>query len=365
MDIHELNQEAVRANERYAQTMPKESLAASPIPVEDESPAKAKADPTAIVDEDTDSDGEGEVYTVPAVSQVPGKREAPEHVVRSLASVALGAGPVPAKLKDASEDVDPLLVPTFGQFLDLQVLPLYVADVPFAALSNVVEDHTGLPLDSDDETRVWTQLGRPSVATEAQAQRTAQKRRRAAAQTARRAGKADAQPPVPPLSLLGGESGRTREALMQMLTAAAKPASGQKPLPRAMMGSSVVEKRRTDRSAPAGHQAKRAMGPPPDMPWRRGSTSSAALATSRHLGRGGMPTPLGLVSERSISRAFATAAPSTPAPKRPAPSPQSLRGSGLTRSQATAAAESGAGHTAMFDLMADTPQTKTSPSKLM
>ena len=78
-------------------------------------------------------------------------------------------------------------------------------------------------------------------------------------------GQADAQPPVPPLSLLGGESGRTREALMQMLTAAAKPASGQKPLPRAMMGSSVVEKRRTDRSAPAGHQAKRAMGPPPEI----------------------------------------------------------------------------------------------------
>ncbi|CAE8738563.1 unnamed protein product [Polarella glacialis] len=56
--------------------------------------------------------------------------------------------------------VDELLIPNFGQFLDKQLLPLYVGDIPFAVLRDLLEHYCGLPMDSGDEQQAWKVLGR-------------------------------------------------------------------------------------------------------------------------------------------------------------------------------------------------------------
>lgn len=61
----------------------------------------------------------------------------------------------------AFERVDTYSVPTCGEFLTEQILPLYVLDIPFHKLKQVVEDYGGIPLDSDDEDRALKSLGRP------------------------------------------------------------------------------------------------------------------------------------------------------------------------------------------------------------
>jgi hypothetical protein len=52
-----------------------------------------------------------------------------------------------------------VLTPTFGEFIDQQLLPLYVADVPFDTLRHLAETYCGLTLDSDDERKAWKALG--------------------------------------------------------------------------------------------------------------------------------------------------------------------------------------------------------------
>lgn len=56
----------------------------------------------------------------------------------------------------------PLLTPTFGEFLANQLLPLYVADIPFETLGHLSDKYCGIPLDSDDERKAFKLLGLPS-----------------------------------------------------------------------------------------------------------------------------------------------------------------------------------------------------------
>eukprot|EP00747_Dinoflagellata_sp_TGD_P027040 gnl/TRDRNA2_/TRDRNA2_132352_c0_seq2.p1 gnl/TRDRNA2_/TRDRNA2_132352_c0~~gnl/TRDRNA2_/TRDRNA2_132352_c0_seq2.p1 ORF type:complete len:863 (-),score=118.46 gnl/TRDRNA2_/TRDRNA2_132352_c0_seq2:92-2680(-) len=58
-----------------------------------------------------------------------------------------------------SFSVDTLLTPTFGEFVELQLLPLYIADVSFSKLRSITEDHSGMPLNSDDEEKAWKVVG--------------------------------------------------------------------------------------------------------------------------------------------------------------------------------------------------------------
>jgi hypothetical protein len=71
-----------------------------------------------------------------------------------------------AAVMDEIEDDDagPLLFPTFGEFMDKQLVPLYIADIPFPNLTYLSERYCGVPLDSDDEEQAWKLIGRPSLA---------------------------------------------------------------------------------------------------------------------------------------------------------------------------------------------------------
>jgi len=68
----------------------------------------------------------------------------------------------------AVDRIDTSPFPTCGEFLADQLLPLYVIDIPFHRLRQVVEDYAGMPLDSDDEDRALKALGRSSRRREPQ-----------------------------------------------------------------------------------------------------------------------------------------------------------------------------------------------------
>jgi len=74
-------------------------------------------------------------------------------------SAAAVTSPDSAEIQQAIIDADALLTPSFGEFLDQQLLPLYVLDVPFETLKHLVEGYCGLPLNSDDERKAWNVLG--------------------------------------------------------------------------------------------------------------------------------------------------------------------------------------------------------------
>jgi hypothetical protein len=62
------------------------------------------------------------------------------------------------------DDADPLRFPTFGEFMDKQLVPLYIADIPFPNLTYLSKNYCGVPLDSDDEEQAWKFIGRPNLA---------------------------------------------------------------------------------------------------------------------------------------------------------------------------------------------------------
>lgn len=92
------------------------------------------------------------------VSSQPAPKRVLERVPSSTASTSA------VTQSDDCRWVDPVATPTFGQFVDLHVTPLYIADVPFANLQTLFGHYCGLYLDSDDEDMTWKRmrLQRPS-----------------------------------------------------------------------------------------------------------------------------------------------------------------------------------------------------------
>jgi len=54
-----------------------------------------------------------------------------------------------------------LVTPTWGQFINQQLLPLYIVDLPFSWLKHLLDKTCGVPMDSDDEEQAWRTLGLP------------------------------------------------------------------------------------------------------------------------------------------------------------------------------------------------------------
>jgi len=187
-------------------------------------------------------------------------------------------------------EADYNLKPTFGQFLDRHVMPLYIADIPFASLRVLPEHYCGIPIDSDDESRIWDGVGqaartnRPVAATRP-AKATASSGRGGRADARRRgadpgvvvkspAGRLVAQSPAAESRLvldpskgdvgIAGRGGRqsissqadadaARTGRLDVLTQSSQT-SMRPPAPvlRGQMLNSVVEKRRNSIAAHSG-----------------------------------------------------------------------------------------------------------------
>jgi len=171
--------------------------------------------------------------------------------------------------------------PSFGNFLEQQLLPLYVADVPFEYLRRIGETYCGTPLDSDDEDRAWQASGSTSELREQQQQQQHQRRQAQSSQKKRGAKKEQQQRAVtdtgessalvlraetsdralvdlgaaigmPTTDLATAVAGNKSSAvpLGMLLEAATKDTTAQQAPLRAQMSHSIVEKRRRERRAP-------------------------------------------------------------------------------------------------------------------
>lgn len=127
--------------------------------------------------------------------------------------------------QDTNSVRNPLLVPSLGEFLDQQVLPLYVADVPFHKLKALTETCCGISLDSDDEREARDAVGLPMPTTT----KTRPKKRR---RISRENSSIDQTP--------GDSAGQTN---FKELCALSK-ATSNVPVMRAQMTTSIVEKHR-------------------------------------------------------------------------------------------------------------------------
>lgn len=165
---------------------------------------------------------------------------------------------------------NPLLVPSFGEFLELQVLPLYVVDVPFHRLKALTETYCGISLDSDDEQDAWDAVGltRPLV------NKTARKKRRQTSSANSSLTPASEQPPAhAKLTDLSDLMGKSKAKLAV-------------PVMRAQMLTSIVEKRRKNMRAfrdQAGNAKSSEVVPTP-LP-------SPLVKTARALLHGSTPLP--------------------------------------------------------------------------
>lgn len=117
--------------------------------------------------------------------------------------------------------IDQELLQTFGSFLDLQLLPLYVRDVPLEYVGETLLHYCGISLDEEDEIKARQVLGCPPR------QKTQKKH----------LGKqiSDTSMPATPSS----QGSAMEPSLMQIVQA-----SGQERKLRDQMSNSVVEKRR-------------------------------------------------------------------------------------------------------------------------
>jgi hypothetical protein len=140
--------------------------------------------------------------------------------------------------------VDPLLTPTFGEFLMRQLLPLYIADVPFLTLRHLAESFCGIPLDEDDERKAWKVLGLQMP------QRAPTKKRPSSRQPSPGGASVASSSSTVPTSQSQTQSssplptGPTLAALCEVME---KPA---KATMRQQMHTSIVEKRRKEFKAP-------------------------------------------------------------------------------------------------------------------
>jgi len=303
-----------------------------------------------------------------AVDEAP-KGSAPKEPAQETSLVCRepDAAPSPASGRSDGPDMDraedtATLNPRFGQFLDRHILPLYIADIPFVNLRILAEHYCGIPMDSDDESRVLESLGRPAIRPGASsrhlstpARKTAAARRRRASQQSRGAREGDdrsASPagrrkvsatgatPLPAESLAlaawGGAGGdaaaaRRRSAASflsdQPSNPMAAPASKVvRSVQRAQMSNSVVEKRRC--SFAAHHD----MAVPERARARPSASGKLAAAAAVGAVKGGLfpQSALGDMSApatpvRFSSSGYMMMAPPTPMSAVPARTPVTIR----------------------------------------
>lgn len=279
MDMERLRDERVVADERVAA----EKSAAARVP------AAPVPQPTIDVHDTVPADGTTGTVCEAADSSVPLPLQDAEDMQTLEQLVGLTVVPsVPSATSTAATPTvetggtpatDPvqniLMSPSFGKFVDHQLFPLYVADIPFAAIKNMMEYYCGTPLNSDHEDAAWKSIGE----TKSRRHRLTQ----ASAETPRTA---LASVPLP------GPLAETTSITQLLDTSGAKPS-----LPKALrqqFPTSVVEKRHksiSDLSDRARFAA------PPDMSL---SKLDAKLSASK---------------KAIASRALAMVAPSTPAPR--------------------------------------------------
>lgn len=136
--------------------------------------------------------------------------------------------------------VDELLIPSFGQFIDQQLLPLYVRDIPFRLLKDTLEHYCGVPVDSDDEDKALKVLDF-STKKKAAPSRSGKLKRRSSEVSADHF----SMPGTPSSQgftsrVLPPDARPKEEPLAQLIQAV-----GSKPAVRSQMATSVIEKRRT------------------------------------------------------------------------------------------------------------------------
>jgi len=168
-------------------------------------------------------------------------------------------------LADAAVLDDPLVMPPFGKFLNEQLLPLYLGDVPFESLKHLINNYCGIPMDEDDEARAWKVLGRPVPKRKSKDK----KAKRPPSRESSNAGDKPRLPTTPAdraapeaadsldvdLSLSGRSLRRRASAeavpFSELRQAVETKGTMGPPTMRAQMLTSAVEKRRTDNAAPA------------------------------------------------------------------------------------------------------------------
>lgn len=179
-----------------------------------------------------------------------------EALAETTAEVPVAKQPVQEELKlppGISKEgcIDELLIPTFGQFIERQLLPLYVGDIQFSVLRELLDYWCGQSLDSDDEHNAWKVFGRsPPVQQAKVTSRTARKDGPTLSQDADGEG---SLPPTPSsqgsslrLEANTSDAGRLEDgaSLGHLLQAAEVKTSL-----RAQMVNSVIEKRRVGKPA--------------------------------------------------------------------------------------------------------------------
>jgi len=151
-----------------------------------------------------------------------------------------------------------ILFPTFGEFIDKQLLPLYFRDVPFEKLTYLAEHYCGVPLDSDDEEQARKFLGQPKRAPSPGKRRQLKRHRtgsaasdplRALSEAGTSSMDADVSPTSSHDSTTAAASTRrmlrrnTSNAALETPLSDLLPAK-QEPRLRSQMSTSVAEKRR-------------------------------------------------------------------------------------------------------------------------
>eukprot|EP00927_Polykrikos_kofoidii_P040635 TRINITY_DN34690_c0_g1_i1.p1 TRINITY_DN34690_c0_g1~~TRINITY_DN34690_c0_g1_i1.p1 ORF type:complete len:946 (+),score=181.83 TRINITY_DN34690_c0_g1_i1:127-2964(+) len=147
--------------------------------------------------------------------------------------------------------VDPLVTPTFGEFLEHQLLPLYIADVPFRSLKHLSEQYWGLPLDSDDEERTLKAIGRPKT--------RAPLARRTLRRNSLEKGLADSETAS---SAVAAGAGATQDRSFSELCREGDR-RGSAHVLRAQMTTSVAEKRRSGQHTTRDMEVRGMVPPPP------------------------------------------------------------------------------------------------------
>eukprot|EP00930_Biecheleria_cincta_P004983 TRINITY_DN105911_c0_g1_i1.p1 TRINITY_DN105911_c0_g1~~TRINITY_DN105911_c0_g1_i1.p1 ORF type:complete len:766 (-),score=142.05 TRINITY_DN105911_c0_g1_i1:143-2440(-) len=159
---------------------------------------------------------------------------------RPVAPVAEDLPKLPAGISPQGV-VDELLIPSFGQFIDQQLLPLYARDIPFRLLRDTLEHYCGVPVDSDDEDKALKVFDF-STKQKAAPSRSGKLKRRSSEVS----GDCVSMPQTPSSQGFSGlrvppaDARRREEPLVQLIQAV-----GSKQAVRTQMATSVIEKRRT------------------------------------------------------------------------------------------------------------------------
>lgn len=184
--------------------------------------------------------------------------------------------------------VDDLIIPTFGQFLEKQLLPLYVRDIPFHTLQHLTDHYCGVTLDSDDEREALKAAGGSSTSQKVKSKGPGRRLVRSA--TADSVASEASQSPTASRPALRDRAREKEEPLGQLIQAAEKTTAM-----RAQMANSVVEKRKVGKPAlpdviaarpsrkPAASLRETSMAPPSARPEKRHSHVMSTPRVSKAL----------------------------------------------------------------------------------